>query len=50
MVPLIFKMLAKLSCCSNAHTQISEVLAKVEQSCSNAHLSHFMLLTVVHAF
>ena len=62
MVPLIFEMLAKLSRCSNARAQIFEVLAKVEQSCSNARflkqakcsnarfffrLSHFMLLTVV---
>ena len=29
-------MLAKLSHCSNARTQIFEVLAKVEQSSSNA--------------
>ena len=36
MVPLIFEMLAKLSRCSNARAQIFEVLAKVEQSCSNA--------------
>ena len=53
MVPLIFEMLAKLSRCSNARAQIFEVLAKVEQSCSNARffsLSHFMLLTVVNAF
>ena len=64
MVPLIFEMFAKLSRCSNARTQIFEVLAKREQSCSNARfmkkakcsnarfssLSHFMLLTVVNAF
>ena len=64
MVPLIFEMLAKLSRYSNACAQIFEVLAKVEQSCSNARflkktkcsnarffsLSHFMLLTVVNAF
>ena len=36
MVPLIFEMLAKLSRCLNARAQIFEVLAKVEQSCSNA--------------
>ena len=64
MVPLIFEMLAKLSRFSNARAQNFEVLAKVEQSCSNAHflkitkcsnahfysLSHFMLLTAVNAF
>ena len=64
MVPLIFEMLAKLSRCSNARAQIFEVLAKAEQSCSNARflkkakcsnarfliLSHFMLLIVVNAF
>ena len=64
MVPLIFEMLANLSPCSNARAQIFEVLAKVEQSCSNARflkkakcsnarfssLGHFMLLTVVNAF
>ena len=30
MVSLIFEMLTKLSCCSNARAQIFEVLAKVE--------------------
>ena len=64
MVPLIFEMLAKLSRCSNARAQIFEVLAKVEESCSNARflkktkcsnarilsLSHFVLLTMVNAF
>ena len=61
MVPLIFE---KVSRCLNARAQISEMPAKVVQSCSNARflkkakcsnarffsLCHFMLLAVVNAF
>ena len=49
MLLLIFEMGAKLSRCSNARAQVFEVLAKVEQSCSNARFSKIESLSASYS-